>query len=154
VIGQPFFQAALGNSLIVGFGGMLGAMLLGVPLAFLTARYVIVGRDFLATLAVLALVSPPFIGAYAWIMMLGRNGFARLVRGYRGRAAVDLRVLRDPARLQPQVLSVRFSPGVEQPARDQSLDGGGRGRPGRRPWRRFFGVTLPLIFPAVSAGAL
>ena len=46
VIGQPFFQAALGNSLIVGFGGMLGAMLLGVPLAFLTARYVIVGRDF------------------------------------------------------------------------------------------------------------
>ena len=27
---------------------MLGAMLLGVPLAALTARYVIVGRDFLA----------------------------------------------------------------------------------------------------------
>ena len=61
-----------------GVGGMLGAMLLGVPLAALTARYVIVGRDFLATLAVLALVSPPFIGAYAWIMMLGRNGFVRL----------------------------------------------------------------------------
>jgi ABC-type Fe3+ transport system permease subunit len=75
VIGQPFFQAALGNSLIVGVGGMSGAMLLGIPLAVLTTRYVIVGRDFLATLAVLALVSPPFIGAYAWIMMLGRNGF-------------------------------------------------------------------------------
>src|SRR5512136_2903019 len=78
VLGQPYFQAALGNSLVVGVGGMLGAMLLGVPLAALTARYVIVGRDFLATLAVLALVSPPFIGAYAWIMMLGRNGFVRL----------------------------------------------------------------------------
>ena len=71
VLGQPFYRGALVNSLIVGVGGMLGAMLLGIPLAALTTRFVIAGRDFLATLAVLALVSPPFIGAYAWIMMLG-----------------------------------------------------------------------------------
>jgi iron(III) transport system permease protein len=56
---------------------MMGAMLLGVPLAALTTRYVIRGRNLLSTLSVLALVSPPFIGAYAWIMMLGRNGFVR-----------------------------------------------------------------------------
>ena len=78
VLGQPFFQAALGNSILVGVGGMLGAMLLGVPLAALTTRYVIRGRHLIGTLAVLSLVSPPFIGAYAWIMMLGRNGFIRL----------------------------------------------------------------------------
>ena len=33
VLGQPFFQTALVNSLIVGAGGMVGAMLLGLPLA-------------------------------------------------------------------------------------------------------------------------
>ncbi len=77
VLGRPFFQTALLNSLIVGCGGMLGALLLGIPLAVLTTRYVIYGRNLLSTFAVLALVSPPFIGAYAWIMMLGRNGFVR-----------------------------------------------------------------------------
>jgi ABC-type maltose transport system permease subunit len=72
------FRQSLVNSLIVGIGGMLGAMLLGVPFAALTTRYVIAGRHLLGTLAVLSLVSPPFIGAYAWIMMLGRNGFVRV----------------------------------------------------------------------------
>ena len=43
VLGQPFFQTALVNSLIVGVGGMAGAMLLGVPLAVLTTRYLIAG---------------------------------------------------------------------------------------------------------------
>ena len=39
VLGQPFFQTALVNSLLVGLGGMAGAMALGVPLAVLTTRY-------------------------------------------------------------------------------------------------------------------
>ncbi len=139
VLGQPFFQTALVNSLIVGVGGMLGAMLLGVPLAALTARYVIVGRDFLATLAVLALVSPPFIGAYAWIMMLGRNGFVRAAAGGdRHRAAVDLRLFRHHSGLQPQVLPIRVPARVEQPAHDQSVGRGGRGRPRRRALAAFF----------------
>ncbi|MEZ5824319.1 MAG: hypothetical protein R3C97_06150 [Geminicoccaceae bacterium] len=51
--------------------------MLGVPLAFLTTRFLIRGRALIATLAVLAPVSPPFIGAYAWIMMLGNNGWLR-----------------------------------------------------------------------------
>jgi iron(III) transport system permease protein len=76
ILGYPYYLRALRNSLIVGFGGMTGAVLLGVPLAYLTTRYAIRGLDLIATLAVLALVSPPFIGAYAWIMMLGNN-FAR-----------------------------------------------------------------------------
>ena len=155
VLGQPYFQAALGNSLIVGVGGMLGAMLLGVPLAALTARYVIVGRDFLATLAVLALVSPPFIGAYAWIMMLGRNGFVRLpleeigievpsIYGYFGIILVF------SLKFYPFVfLLASSSLRTINPSVEEAAEGLGAG-----PWRRFFGVTLPLVFPAVSAGAL
>jgi iron(III) transport system permease protein len=66
VLGQPYFRTALVNSLVVGVGGMAGAMALGLPLAALTARYVIAGRQFVATLAVLALVSPPFIWGSSW----------------------------------------------------------------------------------------
>ena len=155
VIGQPFFQAALGNSLIVGVGGMLGAMLLGIPLAVLTTRFVIVGRDFLATLAVLALVSPPFIGAYAWIMMLGRNGF---VRGALESIGIELPSIYGYFGIL-LVFSLKFYPFVFllassslrtiNPSMDEAAEGLGAG-----PWRRFFSVTLPLVFPAISAGAL
>ena len=155
VLGQPFFQTALVNSLIVGVGGMLGAMLLGLPLAALTTRYVIAGRHFLSTLAVLALVSPPFIGAYAWIMMLGRNGFVRVpleelgielpsIYGYLGIILVF------SLKFYPFVfLLASSSLATINPSVEEAAEGLGAG-----PWRRFFGVTLPLVFPAVSAGAL
>jgi iron(III) transport system permease protein len=155
VLGQPFFQAALGNSLVVGIGGMLGAMLLGVPLAALTTRYVIKGRHLIGTLAVLSLVSPPFIGAYAWIMMLGRNGFIRVpleemglelpsIYGYFGIILVF------SLKFYPFVfLLVSSSLATINPSVEEAAEGLGAG-----PWRRFFEVTLPLVFPAASAGAL
>ena len=156
VLGQPFFQTALVNTLLVGIGGMAGAMLLGIPLALLTTRYVIAGRDFVATLAVLALVSPPFIGAYAWIMMLGRNGFVRTsVESWTG---IDFPSVYGFLGII-LVFSLKFYPFVFllatsslktiNPAVEEAAEGLGAG-----PWRRFFGTTLPLIFPAVSAGAL
>jgi iron(III) transport system permease protein len=155
VLGQPFFRTALVNSLLVGLGGMAGAMALGVPLAVLTTRYVIVGRNLISTVAVLALVSPPFIGAYAWIMMLGRNGF--------------LRQALEPWGVEPPsiygffgiilVFSLKFYPFVFlltasnlrtiNPGVEEAAEGLGAG-----PWRRLFRVTLPLISPAVSAGVL
>jgi iron(III) transport system permease protein len=155
VLGQPFFRTALLNSVIVGVGGMVGAMLLGLPLAALTARYVIAGREFLATLAVLALVSPPFIGAYAWIMMLGRNGFVRTALEELG---VELPSIYGYLGIV-LVFSLKFYPFVFllassslrtiNPLLEEAAEGLGAG-----PWRRFFAVTLPLVFPAVSAGAL
>ena len=155
VIGQPFFQTALLNTVIVGIGGMLGAMLLGIPLAALTTRYVIVGRDLLATLAVLALVSPPFIGAYAWIMMLGRNGF---VRGLLEEIGVEMPSIYGFFGII-LVFSLKFYPFVFllassslrtiNPAVEEAAEGLGAG-----PWRRFFSMSLPLVFPAISTGAL
>ena len=155
VLGQPFFQDALINSMIVGVGGMLGAMALGIPLAVLTTRYVIRGRDMLATLAVLALVSPPFIGAYAWIMMLGRNGFVRLPLEELGVPVPPIYGLFGIL----LVFSLKFYPFVFllaasslrtiNPSVEEAAEGLGAGA-----WRRFFKVTLPLVFPAVSAGAL
>ena len=156
VLGQPFFQTALVNTLLVGIGGMAGAMLLGIPLALLTTRYVIAGRDFVATLAVLALVSPPFIGAYAWIMMLGRNGFVRAsVESWTGIEFPSVYgflgiILVFSLKFYPFVfLLATSSLQTINPAVEEAAEGLGAG-----PWRRFFGTTLPLIFPAVSAGAL
>ena len=155
VLGQPFFLTSLVNSLLVGIGGMCGALLLGVPLAVLMTRFVVRGRNVLATLAVLALVSPPFIGAYAWIMMLGRNGFVRVfVESY----GIELPsiygffgiILVFSLKFYPFVfLLVSASLKTINPAVEEAAEGLGAG-----PWQRFFSVTLPLVFPAVSAAGL
>ena len=155
VLGQPFFQTALVNSLIVGVGGMAGAMALGVPLAVLTSRYVIRGRNLIATLAVLALVSPPFIGAYAWIMMLGRNGFIRhLVEPW----GIELPSIYGFFGII-LVFSLKFYPFVFlltasslrtiNPSLEEAAEG-----LGAAPWQRFRRIILPLISPAISAGVL
>ncbi|MHA1554515.1 MAG: ABC transporter permease, partial [Alphaproteobacteria bacterium] len=41
ILGLRFYRTALLNSLTVGVGGMVGALVLGVPLAFLTSRFTI-----------------------------------------------------------------------------------------------------------------
>src|SRR4029453_1638587 len=139
ILGQPAYRSALINSLIVGAGGMLGASLLGIPLAVLATRFRIVGRDVLATLAVLALVSPPFIGAYAWIMMLGTNGWLRAAFAGIGIALPPLYgmfgiLLVFSLKFYPFVYLLTasglttISPSVEEAA--ESLGAG--------PWRRFF----------------
>jgi iron(III) transport system permease protein len=155
VLGQPFFQTALVNSLLVGLGGMAGAMVLGVPLAVLTTRYLIAGRNLIATVAVLALVSPPFIGAYAWIMMLGRNGFLRQALEQWGIETPPIYgffgiILVFGLKFYPFVfLLTASSLRTINPAVEEAAEGLGAG-----PWRCFFKVTLPLISPAVSAGVL
>ena len=154
-LGHPFYLQALGNSLIVGFGGMLGAVLLGLPVAVLTTRYRIRGRDFLATLAVLALVSPPFIGAYAWVMMLGQNGWMRAglesfgislppIYGFFGILLVFSLKFYPFVYLMASSGLATINPSLEEAA--ESLGAG--------PWRRLFKVTLPLVLPAVSSGGL
>ena len=155
ILGHPAYRGAVFNSLIVGTGGMLGAMLIGVPLAVLTTRFVIAGRDTIATLAVLALVSPPFIGAYAWIMMLGSNGWMRAL-------FADVGITLPPIYGMFGILlvfSLKFYPfvflmtasalGSISPSVEEAAESLGAG-----PWRRFFKVTLPLVFPALSSGAL
>ncbi|MGL5735015.1 MAG: ABC transporter permease, partial [Beijerinckiaceae bacterium] len=71
------YRRAIVNTFIAGFGGMAGALILGLTLAFVMTRFAIRGRALVQTLAVVALVSPPFIGAYAWIVLFGANGVVR-----------------------------------------------------------------------------
>ena len=51
------------------------ATALGVPLAYLGTRFNLYGKRIINIMVVLSMLSPPFIGAYAWITLLGRNGF-------------------------------------------------------------------------------
>jgi len=75
------YRSALLNSLAIGLITTALSVIVAVPLAFLHARYRLPGRDTVLTLATLSTASPPFLGAYAWILLLGWNGW--LSRGLR-----------------------------------------------------------------------
>ena len=103
----------------------------------------------------LALVSPPVHRRLRVDHDAGLERLdARAAGGYRNRAAADLRHVRHPAGVQPEVLPLRLSAdgkrlGAISPSVEEAAESLGAG-----PWRRFFKVTLPLVFPAVSSGAL
>jgi iron(III) transport system permease protein len=155
VLTDRAYVKALGNTFIGGFGGMTGALLLGMTLAVLVARCRIRGGAVISTLAVIALVTPPFIGAYAWIVLFGANGVAR-----QGLASIGINVppiygaagviLVFSLKFFPHVFLLTsaalgsVSPSLEEAA--ESL--------GEPPLQRFFRVTIRLLLPSISAAAL
>ena len=50
------------------------ALVLGIPIAYFYSFYRIRGAKVLFVLSILCSMSAPFIGAYSWIMLLGRSG--------------------------------------------------------------------------------
>ncbi|MEW5721095.1 MAG: iron ABC transporter permease, partial [Chloroflexota bacterium] len=66
---------ALRHSLEISIAAMLGATVLGTFLAWLVARTDLPGRDFFRTAFVLPFLIPPFIGALAWLQILGPVGY-------------------------------------------------------------------------------
>ncbi|RDI62627.1 ABC transporter permease [Microvirga subterranea] len=149
------YQRAIGNTLIAGFGGMAGALVLGVTLAFVTTRFHIYGRALIQTLAVVALVSPPFIGAYAWIVLFGASGVVR-----KGLASIGISIPPLYGMLGViLVFAFKFFPHVflitsgALSAINRSVEEAAESL-GVSPARRLFTVTFPLILPAISASAL
>ena len=72
---KKYYWVTLVNSFKVTVLSTLLACLIGVPMAYLLRSVKIRGSEFLNILIVISYLSPPFIGAYAWIQLLGRNGF-------------------------------------------------------------------------------
>lgn len=152
---EPRFRRAFVNTLVVGFGGMAGALLLGSIMAFCLSRFEIRGSRFVSLLAILALVSPPFIGAYSWIILFGANGLAR--RGLR-----DVGVTIPPIYGLAGILIVfafKFYPYVYLMVSgalsnvNRSLEEAAESL-GLTPWQRVRKISFPLVFPALSAGGL
>lgn len=72
---KKYYWITLVNSFKVTIMSTLVACLIGVPMAYLLRSVKVPGSELLNILIVISYLSPPFIGAYAWIQLLGRNGF-------------------------------------------------------------------------------
>lgn len=74
VIETPRYRQAIANTLILASAVTVICTLIGVPLAYVTARYTFPGKALIALLPLITLVIPEVIAAQTWLMMLGNNG--------------------------------------------------------------------------------
>lgn len=150
-----YYSASLVNSLSLSALATLGAVLLGAPLAVAVARYPLPGEAFIRAAANLALLSPPFIGAYSWVVLFGRNGL--ITRALEPLGVVFPSVYGYGGILL--VFVVQYFPfvfllvsgalrSVDQSIEDAALS------LGSPPRRAFLTTILPVIAPSLTAGAL
>ena len=155
VFSAPFYQRCLANSLFVSGLATFLSILIGVPFAFFTTRYLLPHATILRTLATLPLILPTFIGAEAWLLLLGRSGvITTLFRNI----GIELPSIYGWHGVV-LVFTLQFFPFVSLMVAaainsvDNSLEEAARNL-GASPWRVFRTVTLPVITPAIAAGGL
>lgn len=71
---QPYYIRSIFNSLKVSTCATLLSLAIGIPLAYFYQMYELKGKTMLQILIILCSMSAPFIGAYSWIMLMGRSG--------------------------------------------------------------------------------
>ena len=145
---------ALRLSLVCATSATVLSMVLGIPLAWVLARAQFPGRRFLRALVTVPLVLPPVVGGVALLLLLGRRGLVgQYLDAWFG---VTL-----PFTTPAVILAETF---VAMPFLVIAVEGALRGADrryedaaatlGASQSLIFRRVTLPLIAPGVSAGAV
>ena len=153
---RPLFREALWNSLLSGALVVFFGSLIAVPLAYLSVRYDFRGKIIINTLATLPLVIPPFVGAVALQLILGRSGTVNLLLmrwfdlsvpfmdGLAGVVLVQTLHFFPFIMLNTAVSLSNIDPSLEEMAQNMGCHG----------LRLFRRVTLPLMLPGFIAGCL
>ena len=71
---SPADRDALWGTVVVSIGSVIGALLIGVPLAFALTRVEFTGRRLLSAVAVLPAALPPLVGVLAFLFLYGESG--------------------------------------------------------------------------------
>ena len=71
---RKYYTNTIINSMKVTISATLLTCIAGTTLAYITRSIKIKYKGIIDILLIISVVSPPFIGAYAWITMLGRQG--------------------------------------------------------------------------------
>jgi len=156
---SPLYQKSLRNSFVLSFSVVIFSILLGVPMGYIVARVKLPAKNLILSLGILPVIMPSFVGAFSWIILMGRQGVARHF----------LQILLNPLGITiptiygmfgmiftmsliyyPFVFLLSYSsfssanPLLEEAA---MLMGAGK-------WRIFWTITFPLILPSLGAASL
>ena len=150
---------ALKNTLISSFFAMIFGVLIAFPLAWLVGRTDIYGKKFFRTLFVMTYMTPPYVGAMAWLRLLNpKVGTLNLflaktfglsenpfnIYSMAGLIWVLTSFYYPYAFITISRAMEKMNPSLEEAARIS----------GASPLRTLFTVTFPVILPSVIAAGI
>jgi iron(III) transport system permease protein len=157
-LARPTEVRALWGSLWISIASVVLAAAIGVPLAFLFARYEFPGRRVLGAVVALPAVLPPLVGVLSFMFLYGESGFlAHLVRRVFGLEAAPWRLQGAGAILLVHAYSMYVYFYLFTRAGLASLDASvfeAAASLGAGKWRTLTRVVLPLLRPSLTGAAL
>lgn len=153
---KKYYWITILNSFKVTIVTTALSVILGLPLAYMLRRVKIRGNKIIEILVIISYISPPFIGAYAWIQLLGRSGiitkfinstFHTNFEGVYGFSGIVLVLT-----LQSFPLIYIYISGALKNL-DNSLNEAAESL-GYSNIQRIFQIIIPLIVPTILASAL
>ncbi|HWP67878.1 MAG TPA: iron ABC transporter permease [Rectinemataceae bacterium] len=153
VLKSAYLRKAFFNSLMMSTLTALAGTFIGFLFAFAVVRANIPFKKFFNTIAIIPIISPPFIGALAIIMLFGNNGLVTWnllkinnfpIYGFNGLFLAQVVTFFPVSFLTLKGVLESMNPVLE----DAALNLGGSR------FKVFSRVTLPLAFPGIASSIL
>ncbi|KXU35579.1 ABC transporter permease [Cephaloticoccus primus] len=160
LLSDPLYLGGLRNSFLLACATTVLAMLVALPLAFVSERFAFPGKTLLGSLVLVPMILPPFVGAIGIRQIFGQYGAVNsllIASGLRpegwafdwfalnqfwGVALIQALSLYPIIYLNAVAALANIDPAMEEAAENLGCTG----------LRRFFKITLPLIKPGLFAG--
>lgn len=153
LIADPQLPMMLGGTLWVACGVVLMSVLIGLPLGVLRGLFNVPLPRLWDVLFLIPFLTPPYIAALAWTLLLQSNGYLQQLTGW------DLNDLLFSSSGIVLVMTLNIFPVVYFAVSRSLLASGQRLAivarvHGACAWRAFWHITLPMLSPALAAGML
>lgn len=157
---DPVYLGGLANSFLLALTTTTFALLIALPLAFVSDRFLYPGKGLLGSLILVPMILPPFVGAIGIKQILGQYGALNSLiihlglkpegwtfdwlgaNQFLGIAVVNAFSLYPIIYLNAVAAMANIDPAMEEAAENLGCVG----------LRRFVKITLPLIKPGLFAG--
>ena len=152
---KKYYYEPLIRSIVVCSTTVLTSTLIGVPIAYVLTRYNVPGKQLVHILIIMSLMSPPFIGAYSWIILAGRQGIVAKLFTALGLGAPTIYgkggiIFVFTLHLFPYVYL--YTSGAMNSI-DASLEEAAENL-GMSKLKRIWTITLPVVLPSILAGCV
>jgi iron(III) transport system permease protein len=160
LLADPIYLAGLRNSFLVAFCTTVLALLIALPLAVISDRFIFPGKGLLSSLVLIPMILPPFVGAIGIKQIFGQYGALNALiiqlglrphgwtfdwfaaNQFWGIVIVEALSLYPIIYLNAVAALANVDPAMEEAAQNLGCTG----------FRRFWKITLPLIHPGLFAG--
>lgn len=159
IIKDRALLGAFRNSMVIAIGATIISLLTGVPMAWAVSRTDIPLKNFIRNFTTVSMVTPPFLGAIAWVFLLGPGaGKFNLFFRFLFNTDATLFNIFSIAGIT-FVISMYAYPFVflyttsALDNMDANLEDAANIL-GSNKWKTLYKITLPLIAPAIISGAI